>query len=102
MTVELPNLRAALRFALVRPEGHTALELAGALWFFWYPCGFLQEGRHFLERALAQDRAPGPARRKAQWACALVLVCQGEGRSRRSWPASARPRPRRRGTWRRG
>ncbi|MFB4266986.1 NB-ARC domain-containing protein [Nonomuraea sp. GTA35] len=79
MTVELPNLRAALQFALVRPEGHTALELAGALWFFWYPCGFLQEGRHFLERALAQDRAPGPARRKAMWACALVLVCQGEG-----------------------
>ncbi|MEV0620969.1 AAA family ATPase [Nonomuraea sp. NPDC050404] len=79
MTAEHDNLRAALQFSLARPEGHVALDLAGSLWFFWYPCGFPAEGRHYLERALKQDREPGPARNKVMWACSLALVCQGEG-----------------------
>ncbi|MEV0386950.1 ATPase [Nonomuraea sp. NPDC050643] len=78
MTAEHDNLRAALQFSLARPEGHAALELAGALWFFWYPCGFPKEGQHYLERALAQDRQPGPARNKALWACGFAMMCQGE------------------------
>ncbi|MFB4282139.1 NB-ARC domain-containing protein [Nonomuraea sp. MTCD27] len=78
MTAEHDNLRAALQFCLARPEGHAALELAGALWFLWYPCGFPKEGQHYLERALAQDREPGPARNKALWACSFVMLCQGE------------------------
>ncbi|SEF64846.1 Predicted ATPase [Nonomuraea solani] len=78
MTAEHDNLRAALQFSLARPEGHAAIELAGALWFFWYPCGFPKEGQHYLERALAQDREPGPARNKALWACGFAMMCQGE------------------------
>ncbi|WP_157549926.1 ATP-binding protein [Nonomuraea candida] len=83
MTAELGNLRAALQFCLARPEGRTALELAGALWFLWYPCGFPAEGRHYMERALAQDPEPGPARNKVMWACSLAMVCQGEGAAAR-------------------
>ncbi|MFC5825531.1 ATP-binding protein [Nonomuraea insulae] len=78
MTAEHDNLRAALQYSLARPEGHAALELAGALWFFWYPCGFPKEGQHYLERALAQHREPGPARNKALWACSFAMMCQGE------------------------
>ncbi|NJP98336.1 LuxR family transcriptional regulator [Nonomuraea sp. FMUSA5-5] len=78
MTAEHDNLRAALQFALARPEGHIAMELASALWFFWYPCGFHKEGQHYLERALAQDRQPSPARTKALWACSVIMLLQGE------------------------
>ncbi|MFC6063306.1 ATP-binding protein [Streptomyces ochraceiscleroticus] len=75
---EHDNLRAALEFCLTEPEGHTALDLAGALWFLWYPCGFLKEGQHYLERALALDTAPSRARNKALWACALTALLQGD------------------------
>jgi predicted ATPase len=78
MTAEHDNLRAALEFALADPEERTALELASALWFFWYTCGFPKEGQHYLERALAADPVPGPARTKALWACGFVLLAQGD------------------------
>ena len=85
MNAEHANLRAALDFSLAEPDGHTALELAGSLWFFWYCCGFLKEGQHYLELALAADPRPGPARNRAMWACAWTLLLQGDlgtGRAR--------------------
>ena len=72
------NFRAALDFCLVAPEGHLALELAAALWFFWYPCGFLRDGRHYLQRALAQDGEPSPARTSALLVRCLVASSQGD------------------------
>jgi predicted ATPase len=78
MTAEHDNLRAALEFAIADTEGHTALELTSALWFFWYTCGFNKEGQHYLERALAADPTPGPARTMALWACGFVLLAQGD------------------------
>ncbi|WP_037772842.1 ATP-binding protein [Streptomyces sclerotialus] len=77
-TAEHDNLRAALEFCLAHPEDHTALELAGALWFFWNGCGMQKEGQHFMERALALDPAPVPARGKVLWACGLALLTLGD------------------------
>ncbi|MEU5884310.1 NB-ARC domain-containing protein [Spirillospora sp. NPDC047279] len=80
-TAEHANLRTALEFTLTetRPEtgDHAALELAGALWFYWYACGFQKEGHHYLERALAHDPEPGPARTKTLWASSIVFMIQG-------------------------
>ncbi|GGZ15050.1 hypothetical protein GCM10010365_38400 [Streptomyces poonensis] len=81
MADEHDNLRAALEFCLAEPDGHAALELAGALWFFWYACGFAREGRHYLDRALAADTAPSGARTQALWAAGLAAVGLGDAES---------------------
>ncbi|MEU7487095.1 AAA family ATPase [Streptomyces sp. NPDC042319] len=82
MTAEHDNLRAALEYSLTEPEGqsegHIALEMAAALWFFWQECGFVREGRHYLDLALAADTAPSPARVKALYASGLVLLYLGD------------------------
>jgi predicted ATPase len=72
------NFRAALDFCLAAPEGHFALELAAALWFLWFPCGFQRDGRHYLQRALAQDGEPSPARTEALLARCRVAWSQGD------------------------
>jgi predicted ATPase len=72
------NFRAALDFCLAAPENHLALELAAALWFLWYPCGFLRDGRHYLQRAIVQDTEPSPARTKALLARCHVAFSQGD------------------------
>ncbi|MEV0612482.1 ATPase [Nonomuraea sp. NPDC050404] len=76
--VEHDNLRTALDHCLTNPADHTALELAAALWFFWYPCGFLREGQHYLERALDRDTGPSIVRNRALWVCSLTLMVQGD------------------------
>ncbi|MEU5879369.1 NB-ARC domain-containing protein [Spirillospora sp. NPDC047279] len=80
-TAEHANLRTALEFTLTetRPEtgDHAALELAGALWFYWWGCGFAKEGQHYLGRALAHDLEPGPARTKTLWVSSVIFLNQG-------------------------
>jgi predicted ATPase len=76
--LEHDELRAALEFSIAEPEGHTALELAGSLWFFWYGCGFAKEGHHYLERALILDDEPSLVRNQALWVCAMVLTVLGD------------------------
>ncbi|MEV7776174.1 AAA family ATPase [Kitasatospora sp. NPDC086791] len=74
-----PNLRAALEFCLAEPgEEQLALLLAGTLWFYWVGCGHLGEGRHWLDRALALDRAPTEARAKALWVTGYTATLQGD------------------------
>ncbi len=75
---EHANLRTALDFCLTEGDGHAALEMGGALWFYWFACGFAREGRHYLDRALALAPAPGPARARALWACGLAAIAQGD------------------------
>ncbi|MEU6139820.1 AAA family ATPase [Streptomyces sp. NPDC047081] len=75
LSAEHANLRLAVEECLTAPEPETALELTGSLWFFWFACGFAEEGRAFLERAL--HRAPkegGPEHTLAVWAHRLVTV----------------------------
>ena len=85
MIAEHDNLRAAVECALVDPEDGAVLELTSALWFFWYTYGFAKEGQHYLERALAADARPGPARTKALWACGFMLLAQGDHSSAAAW-----------------
>jgi predicted ATPase/DNA-binding CsgD family transcriptional regulator len=80
---EHPNLRAALGFCLSTPgQARAGLHLAGTLWFYWTGCGFLREGRFWLDRLLAADTtaAPEPSseRTKALWATGAVAVAEGD------------------------
>jgi len=53
LDAEQANLRAALEWAIERGETETALRLAGTLHWFWYLRGHWNEGRSWLDRALA-------------------------------------------------
>jgi predicted ATPase len=75
LTAEHANLRVSIEASLAAEEPETALELTGSLWYFWFACGFAEEGRGYLERALR--RAPdggGPEHSRAVWAHRLVTV----------------------------
>ncbi|MFC4054940.1 ATP-binding protein [Actinomadura syzygii] len=74
---EFAEVRKAMRTCLDEP-GPSALELAGALWFFWISCDFEREGREFLERALNHHTVPGPLRVRAAWALGCVMNFQGD------------------------
>ncbi|UYQ61093.1 ATP-binding protein [Streptomyces peucetius] len=77
----LPDLRAALELCLDNPrEAHLGRHLAGTLWFYWVGCGRLAEGRHWLDRCLAQESDPGhaDARLKALWVLGYVAILQGD------------------------
>ncbi|WP_190195183.1 ATP-binding protein [Streptomyces minutiscleroticus] len=75
---EHANFRTALDFCLTEDEGQAALELGGALWFFWFACGYAREGRRYLDQALARWTDPGPTRTKAVWACGMAALVQGD------------------------
>ena len=58
------NLRSALEWSLVRPEGgDQPLKLSNASFWFWLKRGYLSEGQQWLERALAADVNADPALR---------------------------------------
>ncbi len=63
--IDHPNYRAALATAVESGNAELALRLVGALWKFWYVHGHLDEGRSWMEDALA---LPGqvPAARRAE------------------------------------
>jgi predicted ATPase/DNA-binding CsgD family transcriptional regulator len=76
---EHANLRLALDFCVSTPgESQTGLRLAATLHFYWFGCGFLTEGRHWLDRALAQDTQPGRARGIALVVKAHLAIAQGD------------------------
>jgi tetratricopeptide (TPR) repeat protein len=62
---EHDNLRAALQWALDNQETEAALRLAAALGEFWWPRGYVKEGRRWLAKALGQGAAPSAAYAKA-------------------------------------
>lgn len=67
---EQANLLTALKW-----EGSNAeacLQMAGALWYFWYQRGYLSEGRARLESALVRQGADAPTAERA-------IALQGAG-----------------------
>jgi tetratricopeptide (TPR) repeat protein len=62
---EHDNLRAALQWALDNQETDAALRLAAALGEFWWPRGYVKEGRRWLTKALEHGNEPTAARAKA-------------------------------------
>ncbi|MDQ5854379.1 MAG: NB-ARC domain-containing protein, partial [Chloroflexota bacterium] len=82
---EHDNIRAVLRWALEQGRAELALRLGGALQRFWIVRGYLSEGRHWLEAALADsEQVPTGLRAKALDGAGWVAVQQqdyGKARS---------------------
>ncbi|MBT2450971.1 regulator [Streptomyces sp. ISL-43] len=77
MTTEHAQLRTALEH-LLGSDPAAALETTGRLWFFWFSCGHVHEGRAFLERALHGAPHVGAAHAQALWALGLTALLQGD------------------------
>ena len=75
LAVEHDNLRAALEWGM---SSDIALRLAGALWWFWGAHGYLNEGRSWTARALAQTTEPTVARAKALLGAGFLANFQGD------------------------
>ncbi|MFJ6795449.1 ATP-binding protein [Streptomyces sp. NPDC091268] len=77
MSAEHAQVRTALEH-LLGSDPAAALEAAGALWFLWFSCGHVHEGRAFLERALRAAPRTAPAHAAALWALGLTALLQGD------------------------
>ncbi len=76
---EQANLRAAMRWYLVREDQDGALALAAASSAFWLSRGHLTEGRRWLEQALALGDGPPTAERaRASIAAGLLAYHQAD------------------------
>ena len=77
---EHDNLRAALAWSRETGDHETLLRLAGALAFFWYYRGYLNEGRRWLDQALQTppDEASPRPRAWALSACGMLANICGE------------------------
>lgn len=77
MRGEYANLLSALEYCLAR-DPRLGMRFAARLWFYWISCGFLQEGRYWLDRALAADSGACPERIDALWTVGYIATRQGE------------------------
>ncbi|MGW4335900.1 protein kinase domain-containing protein [Rhodococcus koreensis] len=77
---EQPNLREAMEFCLTEPgEAEAGLQIAAALYQFWFARGLLSEGRHWLDRALAcHGGEPTRARLGVLYASTVLSGMQGD------------------------
>jgi predicted ATPase/DNA-binding CsgD family transcriptional regulator len=77
-SVELPNLREALRFCLTTPgQVQAGLSIAADLRFYWaWAAGNAREGRRWLDELLQLDPAPTPQRGMALASSAFLAVLQ--------------------------
>ncbi|MEU0571284.1 ATPase [Nonomuraea sp. NPDC005983] len=79
MRQEHDNVRVALEHALRAPgESLMGLTLLSSLWFMWVCCGFVREGRLYLERALQANPGLSKQRCKALWVLSYVRSAQGD------------------------
>ncbi|MET9022956.1 LuxR C-terminal-related transcriptional regulator [Actinopolymorpha sp. NPDC004070] len=87
---EHDDLRAALDYALARPDlRQEGTGLAADLLFHWLN-GYLNEGREWLGRMLAADTTPTAARADALWTNAWLAVIQADFPAARTMLAEAR------------
>jgi predicted ATPase len=75
---EHDNLRAALDRLETSGETQLALQLAGALFRFWYMRGHLAEGHRRLESLFGADERPTAARARALNGAAVMAVSSGD------------------------
>ncbi|HYH33202.1 MAG TPA: LuxR C-terminal-related transcriptional regulator [Pseudonocardia sp.] len=79
---EHANLRAALEFGLGDPAtGQAGARLAALLDRYWTGCGLLDEGRRWLDRALALDDLPPGLRAELLTAAARAAATLGDRES---------------------
>jgi tetratricopeptide (TPR) repeat protein len=84
LQAEHHNLQAALEWTLDNRETEMSLELAGALWRYWWMHGHFNEGREWLERALALPAGPSAARGRALHGHGILAREQGDLEQARS------------------
>jgi non-specific serine/threonine protein kinase len=65
-----------MEYSLTTP-GQAAIHMAAALYSYWVTCGLLQEGFHWLERALDCDPHRGLPRAEALWATGFLTLIGG-------------------------
>jgi predicted ATPase/DNA-binding SARP family transcriptional activator len=58
--LEHENFQAALRWSLDRGDAEPALQLAGALAFYWFRTGFVKDGRELLDEAIRRADPASP------------------------------------------
>ncbi|QIZ38793.1 LuxR C-terminal-related transcriptional regulator [Saccharopolyspora sp. ASAGF58] len=74
-----PNLWAALDFCCTQPgEARAGLRLASVLWFYWVACGFVRDGRYWLDRVLALPYGASRERARALWVDGWIGLVQGD------------------------
>jgi predicted ATPase/DNA-binding CsgD family transcriptional regulator len=78
LETEHDNLRVALSWAVERRKAELGLRLGGALGEFWFLRGYLDEGRRWLEAALANGEAPESARARPLGRAAWIAWEQGD------------------------
>jgi predicted ATPase/DNA-binding CsgD family transcriptional regulator len=73
------NFRAAMEFCLAEAdESAWGLHLVGKPWFLWAAALSMAEHRHWLTRALEEDRSSSDARAMALATCGLIAILQGD------------------------
>jgi len=78
---EHDNIRAALRWFIEQKDAEKALRLGAALCSFWETRGHVNEGRQWLDEALAiNSEVATPVRAKALKAAAQLASIQGDNR----------------------
>lgn len=84
---ELDNLRAALEWSLQenpdRGDANVGFRLCHELTWFWYACGYPQEGRRWLERATERVSGEGPEEIAVLHGLGVLLLQQGESEKAR-------------------
>jgi predicted ATPase len=75
---EHDNMRAALDGLATAGETQLTLQLAGALWRYWFTRGDLAEGARRLESALAADSSPTTALARALTGASALAEASGE------------------------
>jgi tetratricopeptide (TPR) repeat protein len=79
LRVERANLFAALDYCLTVPgQERDGLRLGAALWFYWIGCGFVRDGRYWLDRALQANSAPSRDRARGLWINGWIATLQGD------------------------
>ncbi|SMD27167.1 ATP-binding protein [Kibdelosporangium aridum] len=79
LRAERANMWAALDYCLTVPgQARAGMRLGAALWFYWIACGFVRDGRYWLDRALQADPAPSRERARALWIDGWITTMQGD------------------------
>ncbi len=79
LTEEQENLRAALGFLVEHREAELAVQLSGALWWYWVNRGYFSEGRAFLAASLGLPHRGKRTRARARALCGAGELALRQG-----------------------